>query len=799
MVPNFVGKSRMLVVETPVGADKFKLLGFTGTESVSQLFQFELDLLSEEPAADYKQIVGKPITWGIQLPAEGEYRYFNGIVSRFTQLPSVARISRYRATVAPWLWLLSRTSDCKIFQDQSITDTIEAVLKEFSAGAFETNFTASYPKLAYCVQYRETALNFIMRLMEFAGIHFFFRHENGKHVLVLGDSPSANPACAQSTVRFERTEGSGFNRGEDTVLAFNLTREFRSGRCALNDWNFTEPATSLLSNTESQIDLNQNKSFELYDYPGGFEKRTEGDTLTRLRMEEQETTHVTGAGDANCRAFAAGTRFTLEEHDCEAANQEYLLTGVTHEAEQAGFYSGTELGEDRYGNRFTVIPASVPYRPARVTPKPFIRGCQTAVVTGPSSEYIHTDKYGRVKVQFHWDRDGRGDDNSSCWIRVSQPWAGNTWGAINIPRVGQEVVVSFLEGDPDRPLITGRVYNATEMPPYTLPDKNTITTFKTNTKDGGGFNELRFEDAPGAEQMFIHAQKNMDTRVLNDAFETVLNNKHTVVEKDRFIHVKNNRHKTVDQDEKIEIGKDHHLKVTGKQAVEVAQSRSVTVSGAVAEDFQQGYSTKVAIGYLLKAGTTAIIQADAGITLKCGGNSVVIDPSGVTIKGSLVTIEGQLVKINSGPGSPAGSGSPGNAVSPSGPDPAEDADQADPGRMDELRKEQLERKTGKYGKPQDVPFKPAPPPRYALSASPAVAVAAPLLQEPAPPPTHYIEIKLLDMNGNPVPGERYRVTVPDGRVAEGTLDENGYARVEGFDPGQCRIEFPDMDETVTSE
>lgn len=798
MPNNFVGKSRMLVVETPLGEDKFKLLGFSGTESVSQLFQFELDLLSEEPAADYEQIVGKPITWGVQLAQEGQFRYFNGIVSRFTQLPSVARISRYRATIVPWLWLLSRTSDCRIFQDKSITQIIETVLRDFSAGDFETKFSGTYPTLEYCVQYRETALNFIMRLMEFAGIHFFFRHENGKHVLVLGDSPSANPACAQPTVRFERTEGSGFKRDEDTVLAFNLTREFRSGRFSLNDWNFTTPSTALLSNTESRIELNQNKSFELYDYPGGFETRGDGERLTRVRMEEQEASHVTAAGEGNCRAFEAGTTFTLEEHDCDAANQEYLLTGVTHEAEQAGFYSGTELGEDRYVNRFTAMPASVPYRPPRVTPKPFIRGCQTAVVTGPSSEHIHTDKYGRVKVQFHWDRDGVGDDNSSCWIRVSQPWAGNTWGAINIPRVGQEVVVSFLEGDPDRPLITGRVYNATEMPPYTLPDKNTITTFKTNTKDGGGFNELRFEDAPKAEQVFIHAQRNMDTRVLNDAFETVLNDKHTVVEKDRFIHIKNNRHKKVDEDEKVEIGKDQHLNINGKQALEVAQSRSVKVTGAVAEDFAQSYSTKVGMKYLLKA-LSAIIETDTGITLKCGGNSVVIDPAGVTIKGSLVTIDGQLVKINSGPGSPAASGSPGSVVSPSAPTLAEDADHADPGRMDELKKEQIARQAGKYGKPQAVPFKPAPPPQYSSSASPAADAGGAPPPEPPPPPTHYIEIKLLDMNNNPVPGERYRVTVPDGRVAEGTLDENGYARIEGFDPGQCKIEFPDADETATSE
>jgi type VI secretion system secreted protein VgrG len=385
-------------------------------------------------------------------------------------------------------------------------------------------------------------------------------------------------------------------------------------------------------------------------------------------------------------------------------------------------------------------------------------------------------------VQFFWDRLGKKDDNSSCWIRVSQPWAGKNWGAMWIPRISQEVIVSFLEGDPDRPIITGRVYNADNMPPYTLPDEQTKSTFKSySSKGGSGFNEFRFEDKKGDEQIFMHAEKNLDIRVKNNEYETVSKDLHLIVEQDHFEHVKNDHHETIDRDYVQSLGRDHHLKISGKQAIAVDGTQSLKVTGDVAEQFNGNHSEQVSQALYLKAGMTVVIEAPIGITLKCGGNSVVVDPVGVTLTSSaLITIMGSLVNINSGPGSPAGTGTPCSLVPPTSPKAAEEADKADPGEMAQLKAEQIQSQQGKYGSTPITPFNPS---KQAASG-----------EEKKP---HWIEIKLVDTEGNPVPGEKYKITLPDGStVAEGTLDGKGYARVDGIDPGTCKVTFPNLDQSV---
>jgi uncharacterized protein involved in type VI secretion and phage assembly len=426
-----------------------------------------------------------------------------------------------------------------------------------------------------------------------------------------------------------------------------------------------------------------------------------------------------------------------------------------------------------YECRFECIPADVTYRPARVTPWPVMRGCQTARVVGPEGEEIHTDEYGRVKVQFNWDREGGFKENASCWIRVSQGMAGGQYGMMFLPRIGQEVIVDFLEGDPDQPIITGRVYNADHMPPYELPKEKTKSTIKTNsTPEAEGFNEIRFEDKKGDEQVFIHAEKNLDIRVKNDRFETISRNRHLHVEQDKFEHVDNNRSETVDADHMEEIGKDRHVNVKGKEAREVGGSLSVTVGGDVIEVFKAGHSEETTKDYYLTA-QNVVIEATQMITLKCGSGSVVVDSAGVTVKGGTVTIDGGMTKINSGPGSPPGTGVAGSAVAPAAPEKAEDADIADPGKMARIKRGQIETKTGKYGSVPGHPFK------------------------PDETKTSWIEIKLIDEQGNPVPGKRYEITLPDGKtVAKGTLDNEGWARVEGFDPGECKVTFPDLDKDV---
>jgi type VI secretion system secreted protein VgrG len=791
-MPEYTQQTRLLVVNTTLGGNELMLESFSGTEAVSSLFHFELSLLSENRSIVFDDIVGKPISVGVNMFGEGKLRWFHGVVCRFTQVPSFARLGRYRAHVVPAIWYLSRTADCRIYQNKTAVEIIDDIFAEHKLTDYEKKISGSHPTREYCVQYRETALNFVMRLMEEEGIYFYFKHEQTKHTLVMADSTSGWETCKdQSSFRLE-TQDIGYRRLDDAIFSWGYGREVRPGKYALNDFNFETPKTDLTSSVPSSIELGGNADWEVFDYPGGFSDRDGGGQRSVMRMEEEEAACTRVHGESNARAFTSGHKFTLTDHERADQNAEYVLLSVTHQAEQGGFSSEMDNIEAKYTNIFMAMPSDVLFRPARVTRKPAVGGPQTAVVVGKSGEEIWTDKYGRVKVQFHWDRRGKGDENSSCWVRVSQPWAGQLWGAINIPRIGQEVIVDFLEGDPDRPIITGRVYNAVEIPPYGLPENQTITTFKTNSHKSEGFNELRFDDRTGEEQIFVHAQKNFDTRVKNDSFETVVHDKHTVVEHDRFVHIKHDRHKVVDNDEIVTIGKDQHTTIEGKQCVEIKQSMSTKINQAVAVEYGQGYTHKVQQGYLMKAGTFMQVEGGTDITLKCGSSSIVIDSAGVTIKGAMVTIDASgLCKINSGPGSPALVGVPGQRVPPTSPAKAEDADVADPGKVDELRAQQREAGVGKYGAPQLTPFTP----QRGGGAQAASSGGGGEQQQPQqPPPTHFFEYTLLDTNGKPVPGERYRIQFSDNTYTEGTLDENGHVRVDGAPAGETKITFPYADQ-----
>ena len=461
MPQGFEQANRLIAVDTPLGADRLSLRSFTGTEAISQLFRFNLEMTSDDPEINFDQIVGQKVTVRVTLADGSSKRFFNGHVSRFTQLPGEERLAHYQAEVVPWLWFLTRTANCRIFQEMTVPDIIQQVFKDFGFQDFENQLQRQYETWEYCVQYRETACGFVMRLMEQEGIFFFFRHEDGKHVLVMGDSPTANKPCPnQPSVRYERVSGSGYDREDDVILRWDYQQELRTGKYAATDYNFETPSTSLLAKLDSSINQGGNQRYEVFDYPGEYEKRNQGEAQVRLRIEEQELSHILVSGESNCRDFSAGLRFELTDHERQDQNGPYVLTSVTHSAHSGTFYSGQVEEGAGHANSFTCIPHSVPFRPPRMTVKHLALGPQTAVVVGPSGEEIYTDKYGRVKVQFHWDRLGNHDEKSSCWMRVSQPWAGKNWGGMWIPRIGQEVIVDFLEGDPDRPIITGRVYNA---------------------------------------------------------------------------------------------------------------------------------------------------------------------------------------------------------------------------------------------------------------------------------------------------------------------------------------------------
>ena len=483
LLPVVAVQPRQLVVDTPLGRNAFTLVGFSGHEAISELFRFQLDLVAPNEAIPFEQIVGQPVTVTLQLPS-GIARKFHGIVSRFSQGARNPTTTLYRAEIVPWLWLLTRTTDSRIFQRISVPDILREVLAGTPVQAsFELQ--ESYFARDYCVQYRETDFNFVSRLMEEEGIFYFFRHEDDKHVLVVADGPATRSSLG--TFVFDRTAA------QDRVFDWEKTQELRSGRVTLRDHEFELPqspieATATIPDTVQagqvthRLTLGGNERLELYDYPGEWAERFDGvgpggedrraDLLNILpaapqtaaiRVQEEAEQSLIIRGGSTCRALESGRTFTLQGHF--NADGQYLLTSVQHIATQAA--QGGQTSGFEYTNSFTCIPESVRFRPVRVTPKAVVPGTQTAIVVGPAGAQIYTDKYGRVKVQFFWDREGKKDEHSSCWIRVAQPVGGEGHGFFWLPEVDDEVIVAFEEGDPDRPLIVGRVYNASDAPPRT--------------------------------------------------------------------------------------------------------------------------------------------------------------------------------------------------------------------------------------------------------------------------------------------------------------------------------------------
>jgi type VI secretion system secreted protein VgrG len=655
----FTQENRFISLNTPLGEDVLLLASFTGHEGISRLFQFNLDLLSEKKDIAFKDIVGQKVTIKMETTDGSSFRYWNGYVSRFAQSGSDARFARYQMEVVPWLWFLTRSADCKIFQKESILDIFDDVISDssFSSSDYKKSLTGTYKPLEYCVQYRETDFNFISRLLEHAGIYYYFEHAEDKHTLVLADAPSAHTDCpGESSVRYSPNSASQI---DDVITSFQLEQELRTGNYTLRDYNFETPAANMEATDPTFYPVAKNTDYEIYDYPGIYGVGADGKALAKIRMQEEEVSHLVAGGSSTCRTLAAGYNFDLEDFDRDDMNKSYLLTDIQHVASNAGTYYSGAGSSSSYSNRFSCIDASFQYRAPRLTPKPFIQGLQTAVVTGPGGEEIYTDKYGRVKVQFFWDRLGQKNEDSSCWVRVSHVWAGKGWGGMFIPRVGQEVIVSFLEGDPDRPIITGRVYNADQNVPYLLPDHGTVSALRSRSSKGGAAanaNEIRFEDKKGSEQFFINAEKDMDVFVENDSRENVGNNHSLTIKKDHM----------------EDIGGDAHLNVTGNINQKAGQNVSLDIGQNLYEKSGMNYAHEAGTEIHLKAGMNVVIESGMELTIKAGGNFVNIGPAGVAISGTLVL-------INSG--GAAGSGGAASTTSPTKPDAADDANTSSGGKF----------------------------------------------------------------------------------------------------------------------
>ncbi len=637
------------------------VVDFTAHEQISSCFQINLNLAVQDEI-DLDQVIGKEAV--LRIRGDEADRYFNGIISEFMLTGSKGRFYLYRAKVVPSLWLLSLEQDFRIFQNKSAREIVSRILQDagisLDSFAFRPESIGSEPR-EYCVQYNESDLDFISRLLEEEGIFYFFEHSADRHVLVFGDSAAVYQAIPGESPEdddyYESSEEGGspeilyhLSEGrvpeEETVYKFTFSRRIYSGKVTLRDFSFENPAAHQTSLTSEQQAREDNfHRLEVYDYPGRYSDESRGRNLAQIRLERAMLFKEKANGESVCSRFVPGFTFSLTGHDCTDFDQEYLLVEVVHNGAQPQVLE--ELAdaevENKYNNRFMCIPSYVTFRPWKDTPKPTVKGPQTAIVVGPEGEEIYTDEdgHGRVKIQFHWDREGRYNEESSCWVRVSHSWAGGRYGYFSLPRVGQEVIVGFLEGDPDRPLITGRVYNADHLPPVDLPAEKTKSTIKSKTYTGDGANEIRFEDNVGEEQIFLHAQKDMDIKVLHDQKTTVENERHLLVK-----GAAKTRMDSLD----VTVDNDSAIKVSG--------NRSLTVDGDLLEKFGSHLEDSGEI--YLKAGTKVIIEAGMQISLKAAGGFIDIGPAGVTIQGT-------LVNINSG-GAAGSSGLSGSPAVPEAPD-----------------------------------------------------------------------------------------------------------------------------------
>ena len=648
--------------------DFFLLQSFSGVEGISRPYVFQLDVLSETKNIDFSKILGKKATITLETSISGKNRYFSGYISQFIQADGKGNLSHYRMDVVPWIWFLGLKADCRIFHNLSVPDIVKKILENPPTSQKESvdvsNIRGTYSKLEYCVQYRESSLNFISRLMEHAGIFFYFSHDNGTHTMHLSDNSLFCPVIPlQGNVSFVVKNTGLFT--EEIITSFHSRQVVRTGALTLSDYNFETPSTHLTSTEKTVVDVGRNESLEIFDYPGTQTTIDEARTLSLLRMQEQEASQHVLSGTGNVRSFLTGHTFYLQDHPQAAGpqnrNTRYLLTEVRHLITVGGVYLAAS-GSSNYSNQVLCVPSDVPFKPARITPKPVVQGSQTGRVigkkdykdtTGPDvksdDEEIWVDQYGRVVVLFPWDRAG----DCSCRVRVAQPWAGSGWGHQWIPRVGHEVVVTFLEGDPDRPLITGSVYNGNNALPFIdkgspampLQTQSGIKTRSTPKGTDENCNIICFEDKKGSEDLLIHAEQTMHESVESSQFVSVGGSQTITVGGDRHITTGGEKNGVKSGDVKELIFKNHNLHVKTDDRIKIEGESHLHVMKKADATYDADWVQNVT-GKCVILADTIQLQGKTKIVLMAGSSSIVIDASGVTVLGS------PLINLNT-PGAPA--------------------------------------------------------------------------------------------------------------------------------------------------
>ncbi|PKL96533.1 MAG: type VI secretion system tip protein VgrG [Gammaproteobacteria bacterium HGW-Gammaproteobacteria-8] len=651
-------QNRQANFRSSLGADVLMLVDMFGSEKVSGLFEYELTVVSEDENIDLYSILGEHARVELDLPGGGK-RYFAGHVCSFTFSSFRDNFAEYRILLRPWMWMLTRASNNRIFQGDTVPDIIKAVCQDHGFTDIDKRLTRSYAARNYCVQYRESDFDFISRLMEEEGIYYFFEHEEGKHTLILADDISAHETFGKYDIVPWYPPDAHDHRERESLADWSMSRGIRSGSVTLRDFDFTKPGADL--NVMSRMAKpHAHAKYERYEYPGGYTAVRSGEDLSRLRLEEHQTDHEVLSGHGNARGLIPGFLFTLELFPREDQNREYLILEVTHRLHQGGFDSGgvDEGSGLEYDCSINAMPSNEPYRPPRITPAPLMHGPQTAIVVGESGEDIWTNEYGQVKVQFHWNRNRQRNQNSSCWVRVAQIWAGKQWGAQFLPRIGQEVVVDFLEGDPDRPIIIGSVYNGDNKPPYDLPANATQSGIKSRSSKSGtrdNFNEIRFEDKKGSEQLYIHAEKNMDTRVENCQTSSVDVNRTVTIGKDDKETVKGNRERKVDGKEDVTVIKDWTQTVSkGDWSTTISLGKWTHQSHGISiTSLTNNIEVTATIGSLNLFGMSSILMNSSGpitittpqaMTVSAGAGVTVTAPGGINIVDSRYSNMGVLEK-----------------------------------------------------------------------------------------------------------------------------------------------------------
>ena len=664
-----IREDRLLAIDTSLGKDKLVLTELSGEEEISQPFLFTATMRSEDPDIKPESLIGSKVTIWIKRETMEPIPISGVVRSLSSASVDVRGFREYRAEIVPWLWFLSCTTDCRIFQNLTFPKIIETIFGEYGFTDYEmSGLTGTYQSLDFCVQYRETALAFISRWMEELGIFYFFRHEANRHVMVLGDQNRAFKPVVEKDALFGDHSGSN-------IAQWRHSYQFRSGRYAHKDFAFKTPSQDLSTKESSLLKLQRASAFELYDYPGGYTQKGDGQQLTRVRMEEHEAAYHTVSGASICASFFAGGKFTMTQHHLEAEEkQEYVLRRVVHRASDYRYITAN-IGPPSYDNTFEAFPSATKFRPASRTHWPIVQGPQTATVVGPPGEIIHTDKHGRVKLQFHWDRRGKKDDKSSCWVRVSQNWAGKGWGGVFIPHVGQEVIVSYQEGDPDMPLVTGRVYNAENEKAISLPANKT----QSSIQDHSG-NSILMEGKGGSQKINIHAVKDMDVTVDNNRTTHVKAKLSETIDKGHELTVHQGYKETITEGatsdissslkstvhgpwdstiegkltEKINAGEDktvssgRKLTVTGGLTEEITGECKTTVTGPIKQSstgttdiHATGAGTYTSEASLKLAVAGSVIEiTPSSITISFGASSVKLDASGVAISGTKISLNG---------------------------------------------------------------------------------------------------------------------------------------------------------------